>query len=163
MKVQSLMTRQVETCDPATNLSATAMIMWRKDCGVVPVVDGRGIFVGIVTDRDICMATATRHCPPEGLTAGDVMTRSVFSVRPEDDVRVALETMRMQKVRRLPVIDGEDRLQGMLSINDLVLAAHAHGGRHHAGIAAEEVLEALQGICEHRASSPQPHEVLAAA
>jgi CBS domain-containing protein len=163
MRVQDLMTRQVESCDPATNLATAAMIMWRRDCGVVPVVDRRGVLVGIVTDRDICIATATRHHPPEALTAAEVMTRSIFSVRPEDDVRVALETMRTQKVRRLPVIDAQDRLQGMLSINDLVLAVDP-SARRRTGLAAEDVYQALQAICQHRASplEPAPKEALAA-
>jgi len=164
MRVQDLMTREVETCDPATNLATAAMIMWRRDCGIVPVVDRRGILVGLVTDRDICIATATRHRPPEALTAAEVMTGSIFSVRPEDDARKALETMRIQRVRRLPVIDAADRLQGMLSINDLVLAADV-SARRKGALPADEVLQALHGICEHRPSPlrPAPHEELATA
>lgn len=159
MKVQDLMTRQVETCDPATNLATVAMIMWRRDCGIVPVVDRRGVLVGVVTDRDICIATATRHRPPEALTAAEVMTGSIFSVRPDEEIRHALETMRIQKVRRLPVIDADDRLRGMLSINDLVIAAAA--GRKGA-LSMDEVFQALRGICEHRPSplKPAAHEEL---
>jgi CBS domain-containing protein len=165
MKIQDLMTRQVETCDPATNLTTAAMIMWRKDCGIVPVVDRRGVLLGVLTDRDICFACATRHVPPESLTAADVMTRSIFSVRPEDDVLTALETMRTQQVRRLPVLDAEDRLRGMLSINDLVLAVDTSRARPRGGVLADEVLRAMQGIGRHRASplEPAPREALAPA
>jgi CBS domain-containing protein len=165
MKVQDLMTREVETCDPATNLATVAMIMWRRDCGIVPVVDRRGILVGLVTDRDICIAVATRHRTPEALTAAEVMTGAIFSVRPEDDARRALETMRIQKVRRVPVLDAEDRLRGMLSINDLVLAADSSGARRKGALSADEVFHALHGICEHRPSllRPAPHDELATA
>ncbi len=61
MKVQSIMTRDVEACTAETNLADAAMIMWRNDCGVVPVVEepDRRV-IGLITDRDICMAVATK-------------------------------------------------------------------------------------------------------
>lgn len=149
MKIQELMTRDVETCGPATDVAAVSMIMWRQDCGIVPVVDDDRRLIGVITDRDVCMALATRHRRPEELTARELMSGTLFTVRPEDDVRVALETMKSRRVRRLPVADAERRLRGMLSINDLVMAAQPSGARLTPELSANDLLTALQGICRH--------------
>src|SRR5439155_7015286 len=105
MKVQDVMTKGVESCRRSTDLAAAAMIMWRMDCGVVPVVgdDGREA-VGMITDRDICVAVATRHRRPEEITVGEVVSGTLYKVRPGDDIRAALEAMRAERVRRLPVV-----------------------------------------------------------
>lgn len=165
MKVQEIMTSAVETCKPTTDLAAVAMTMWRQDCGVVPVVDDTGRVVGVVTDRDICMALATRHRRAEELTAREVMSDKLFSVRPDDDVRSVLEAMRAERVRRLPVADGEWRLQGIVSINDVVLRARPSGAHVTPEPSANDVLATLQGICVHPlpAKRPKRKEELATA
>ena len=165
MKIQEIMTRQVEACKPKTDLAAVSMTMWRRDCGIVPVIDDTRRVLGVVTDRDICMALATRHRRAEELTAQDVMGDRFYSVGPDDEVRVALETMRTRRVRRLPVVDVERRLQGIVSINDLVLHAHPSGARATPGISANDVLTTFQGICGHPlpAARPQEKEPLVAA
>jgi CBS domain-containing protein len=149
MKVHQVMVREVEACHPATDLAAVSMIMWRQDCGVVPVIDDQRRVLGVISDRDICMALATRHRRAEEVTAHEVMSGRVFSVRPDDDVRAALETMKTERVRRLPVVDTERRLQGIVSISDLVMRAQSSGGLASEGISANDVLLALQGICGH--------------
>ena len=165
MKIQELMTSEVEACRPSTDLAAVSMIMWGQDCGIVPVTDDARRVLGVVTDRDICMALATRHRRDEELTAQEVMSARLFSVHPDDDVRVALETMRTQRVRRLPVVDAEQRLLGIVSINDVVLLAQPSGARVTTGLSANDVLVTLQSICGHPvpARRPQPKEELIAA
>lgn len=158
MKTHELMTRDVDACSPATDLAAVSMAMWRQDCGIVPVIDDGRHVLGVITDRDICMALATRHRRAEELNAGEVMSGEVAFVRPEDDVRVALETMRTRRVRRLPVVDTEQRLRGVVSINDVVLHARPSGGRVTSGISANDVLSTLQGICGHSLPAPPPQE-----
>ena len=158
MKIQELMTREVDASSPATDLAAVSMTMWRQDCGIVPIIDDARRVVGVVTDRDICMALATRHRRAEELTAGEVMTDRLILVRPEEDVRVALEAMRTQRVRRLPVVDAEHRLRGVVSINDLVLHAQPSGGRVTPGISANDLLATLQGICGHPLPAIRPQE-----
>jgi len=158
MKIQELMTSQVEACRPTTDLAAVSMTMWRQDCGIVPVIDDTRRVLGVVTDRDICMALATRHHRAEELTAQDVMSDRLFSVRPDDEGHVALETMRIQRVRRLPVVDAEQRLQGMVSINDLVLHAQPSGARATSGLTANELLTTLRGICGHPVPAKRPQE-----
>jgi CBS domain-containing protein len=149
MKVQDLMKKDVDSCGRNTDLAAAAMIMWRKDCGVVPVVGNEGEAVGMITDRDICMAVATRHLRPEEIAVSEVMSDKVYKVRPGDDIRAALEAMRSERVRRLPVVSPDGVLQGIISINDIVLAAGRSTGGKRPDILAEDVLEVLKSICEH--------------
>jgi CBS domain-containing protein len=146
MRVRDLMTRHVETCRSTDDLASAAMIMWRNDCGMVPVTDDGKHVVGIITDRDICMAAATRHLRPEEIPVGDVVTHHVVAARSDDDLKSALDLMRTEHIRRLPVIDQEKRLEGVLSINDVILGA-VHGGNSSPSM--NDVMTTLQGICAH--------------
>ena len=149
MKVQDVMTKGVESCGRNTNLAAAAMIMWRMDCGAVPVVsDDRREVVGMITDRDICVAAATQHKRADEIRVGEIISGTVYKVRPGDDIRAALEAMRSERVRRLPVV-GPAGLLGIISINDIVLAAGKSVGRARPEITAEDVLEVMKAICEH--------------
>jgi CBS domain-containing protein len=149
MKVQAIMSSAVETCEPGTDLAAVAMTMWRRDCGIVPVVDASRRVVGVLTDRDICMAVATQHRRPEELVARDVMSSRLHTVRPDDDVARALEVMGEGQVRRLPVVDADRRLKGLVSMNDIVLHAQEVRPRTVPLLSANDVLAALQRICSH--------------
>ncbi len=149
MRVNVIMSGDVETCEPSTDLAAVSMMMWRRDCGIVPVVDPSRRVLGVVTDRDICMAASTRHRRPEELTAREVMSGKLFTVLPDVDVRVALDAMRTQKVRRLPVVDADGKLRGIVSLNDIVLHAQPVKPRMGTLLSANDVLAALQEICGH--------------
>ena len=147
MKVRDWMNAQVEACEPSADLSCAAMIMWRRDCGFVPVVNQEtGKLAGVVTDRDICMAVATRRRAPEVLTAEDVMSSPVYACKPDDDVATALGTMRKRQVRRLPVLGDDGRLVGVLAFADVI----RHGGKATArvqhAITPQELLDALREI-----------------
>lgn len=144
MKVQTVMTKDVATCGPHTDLAAVATLMWQRDCGIVPVVGDAGSVVGVVTDRDICIAAATRGLAPSHISAGDVMSHPIHACMATDDVSEALGVMKKFRIRRLPVIDESGRLKGILSVNDLITAT----GRAK-GPAAKDVLAALTAICAH--------------
>ncbi len=146
MNVREIMTSSVEDCRPSTDLAAAAAIMWRNDCGVVPVVDDGLRVAGVITDRDICMAAATRHRRPEELTAGQVMSGRVHTVRPDADVRDALELMRAHRVRRLPVTDDQGVLCGMLSITDVIRRTTSGRRRATGEPTGEEVVQAMRLI-----------------
>lgn len=148
MQVQQIMTRTVKTCMPETNLADVAWLMWENDCGSIPVVDDQRRLRGMITDRDICMAVATKGRPAQNITAGEVMSQNAYACRPEDDVRTALLSMASHQVRRLPVVNRDNVIQGILSINDVILKAEEPG---FPGISCNDVLEALKGICKHRA------------
>jgi CBS domain-containing protein len=144
MKVKDLQTSDVRACNPDTNLAKAAQIMWDCDCGVVPVVDDNKTLLGIITDRDICIATATRSAAPADLVVRDVMsTGQVHFCRPDDDVRTVLATMSTHRVRRLPVIDRQNKLIGIVSLTDLVRRAEYRSG---AEVPAAELLDALRSI-----------------
>lgn len=125
MKVKDLMTSAVKSCSPTTDLAAAAKIMWEGDCGAVPVTDDRGKVVGIITDRDICIAAATRSRMEGEIPVQDVISKNLYTCAPGDDVRAALDTMRSRKVRRLPVVGHDGQLAGILSLHDIALQARS--------------------------------------
>ncbi len=126
MKVGNLMNPNVETVRAEDNLAQTAMVMWRKDCGFAPVVDD-GRVVGVITDRDICMASATKHEAPEAIAVRDTMASQVHTCRVDDDIESALGLMKERQVHRLPVLDGDGRLAGVISFSDVVRQATQDG------------------------------------
>src|SRR3970040_2346044 len=101
MKVKDIMTAEPRTCSPGTNLAAAAALMLDGDCGILPVVD-KGKLVGVVTDRDMFIALATRNKLPSQVTVGDVARKPVWTCGPDDEVHAALPTMKAHQVRRLP-------------------------------------------------------------
>jgi CBS domain-containing protein len=153
MKVKDVMTREVLTCTPETTLAEAAQLMWDGDCGILPVVEN-GKLVGVVTDRDMYVALATRNVPAARLKVGAVATKTPFTCTPEDDIQTALATMRQARVRRLPVVGFGNTVAGMLSMNDIVLAAGT--GKD---VKADDVLTTLQAICVHR--QPAQHVAVA--
>ena len=146
MNVKEVMTTDVQTCRPETNLAEVARTMWDADCGVVPILDGERSLVGVITDRDICIAAATRSTSPADIRTQEVMSGTVFTCRQDDDVRDALQIMRDRRVRRLPVLGDREELVGIVSLNDLVAAAAC---RRAADVPGEEFLETLKAICAH--------------
>jgi len=149
MKVKEIMTANPKTCDLNASLADAAKAMWESDCGILPVLkDGKEI-VGVLTDRDICMGSAMRDRNPSGVSVEEVMNGELFSVLPEDDVQQALETMQQRKIRRLPVVDSEGELKGVLSMNDVVLSAAERGSKKASGISHADIVSTFQAICEH--------------
>ena len=161
MKVEHVMTKDVQTCRPETNLADAAMRMWRNDCGALPVVaDGEKV-IGIITDRDICMAGATKHRDQASIRVEEVISGKVYGCSPDVDIHEALKIMRKNQVRRLPIIRAEDgKLVGILSLNDVVLQEQ---GGAKAVLSAEDVEQTMRAICAHRALplAKQPPQALA--
>ena len=152
MKVQDVMTRDVHTCRPETNLSMAAMQMWNGDFGVLPVLGDGGKVVGMITDRDICMAAATKHQDPAAIRVEEVISGQVYACSPDTEIHEALKTMQQRQVRRLPVINADDgRLAGILSLNDVALKTQPDG---NADLKAQNVEDTLRAICAHPAVAP---------
>jgi CBS domain-containing protein len=149
MKIKDIMTTEVRTCSPGTNLAAAAALMLDGDCGILPVVD-EGRLVGIVTDRDMYIALATRNRRASQINVGDVARKQVWTCGPDDAVQTALERMKEHRVRRLPVEGFGGTVMGIVSMNDIVLAAGARKP-----IRNEEVVDTFQEICAHH--QPVPH------
>jgi CBS domain-containing protein len=153
MKIREIMTERPEACTPSTDLAAAAMIMWRNDCGFVPVVsEDRSKTLGAITDRDICIAVATRHARPEELRVGEVMSGRLVSVTPDDDIEHATDLMRYEQLRRLPVVGPGDELEGVVTLRDILMRAGPAKGRRHPGVSSEQIVQAMRGICERRES-----------
>jgi CBS domain-containing protein len=151
MNVEHLMTRDVESCTPEATLTQAAMIMWRRDCGFVPVVEGPASrFAGVITDRDICIAAATKHVSPDSVRVGTVMNRRAVTCAPSDDAKVAMRRMGETQVRRLPVVDKDGKLMGVLSLNDLVLASERNTRREDESISYADVMGTFRAISAHR-------------
>jgi len=158
MKVRELMTREADSCGLDTSLAAAAKLMGQLRRGFLPVVGEGGNVVGVITDRDICVALGTRS-----EKASEVLVREVvlpkdrtyaklYTCTPDDKIHCVLKTMREAKIRRLPVVNAEGELQGILSIDDLVLQACEHAGKE--GISCAEVVETYQAICRPRVGHP---------
>ncbi len=148
MNVSDLMTMAVQTCTPGDNLQRAAQLMWENDCGIVPVVDGDRRVVGMITDRDICMAAYTHGQTLWQLSVSDAMAKRVHGVRENDPLEVVDTLMRRTRVRRVPVLDGDGRLKGILSMNDLARHAHRGAGRKANGLSGDSIVQTLAAICE---------------
>jgi CBS domain-containing protein len=148
MNVQDVMTVNVESCGPQANLAEAAMIMWKRDCGVVPIVDAHGKLLGMITDRDICMAVATRDRRAAEISVSEVMSKEVLTCTPVEDVHDAMTMMQKDQIRRLPVVDESGVLCGILSLNDIAL--HAKKGASKKRISHRDAINTLKAISQHR-------------
>ncbi len=151
MKVSELMTRDVKTCGEHDFLNVAAKIMWDNDCGFVPVLGGNSRVVGILTDRDICMAAYTQGEPLHRLRAAGAMAQTVVSCTPEDDLATAEKLMKDNKVHRLPVCDSSGNIAGVLSLSDIAREAERErqSGRSKQ-VRSSEIAETLGAICQPR-------------
>ncbi len=164
MKVKEVMVEEVKFCGPGDSLNRAAQIMWENDCGCVPVINEESRVVGMLTDRDICMAAYTQGATLSSIPVSSVMSRKLFACRPSDDVPTAERIMREHQVRRLPVTDKEAKLIGIVSLTDIARAM----GTTLSAAGKAKVADTLVDICApHRsAASPQstqlesPHKVL---
>ncbi len=149
MRVQDVMTRNVKACQPEATVDQAAMMMWDYDCGVLPVVDYDGRVMGMITDRDIAIAASTRGRLTTQIKVGEVMSGNVHARAEDEDIKSALNTMRRERVRRLPVINREGKLAGILSINDVVLRAEESRVGRVPDISQEDVVSTFKALCEH--------------
>jgi CBS domain-containing protein len=154
MRVHDIMTADVKTCTPETTLPQVAQRMWTAGCGALPVLNARGVLAGIITDRDISMALISTGRRPTQIPAWEVMTRTVHTCRPDDDVSDALETMRTFKVRRLPVLSRNGPLEGILSLDDIIMRALAADAP-----TSTEIMDALREIFRYRNVENEPELV----
>jgi CBS domain-containing protein len=146
MKVKDVMTVRVATCRPETNLAEATALMWDNDCGALPVLGETGQLAGIVTDRDICIALGTRNIRSSELSVRDVLRDHTLVCKSSDNVHTALQTMRDGKIRRLPVVNDNSLLEGIISMDDLVLNAVGSAGKMGSVISYGDVVTTLQAI-----------------
>ena len=161
-RIDELMTRDVRCCGPRDCLDAAAYGMWEADCGCLPVVDsdGAGQLVGIVTDRDVCMAALFTGKPLFEIRVEDVMSRDVRSCSPDDPPEEAQAIMQEWQLRRLPVVDAGGRLVGLVSLADLARIAGQRRNKK-TPVAKATLADTLAAICEPTPREPgqRPAEV----
>lgn len=143
MRVEKIMTKQVSSCSPESTLAEAARLMWEHDCGCLPVCAGNGAtrVAGVITDRDICMSALFKGLPLHELRVSDAMSRQLESCRPGDPIADAEKVMRQARIRRLPVVDEQGSLLGIITLADLAREA-ARAGME------KEVGDTLAAICE---------------
>lgn len=133
MRVSEIMTRDVRVTSPSQTIQEAAAIMADIDAGAVPVRDHDRL-VGMITDRDIAIRAIARGKGAE-TSVGDIMTADVRYCFDDEDTEHVLDNLGDQQIRRLPVVNRDKRLVGILSLGDLA----NHGGNSHAGAALAEI------------------------
>jgi len=156
MNVGQLMTRQLRTCHRDDSLNVAAQIMWEEDCGCVPVVEEASLdrprLVGMLTDRDICMAAYTRGKPLTAIQVHSIMERDLATCVPTDPVDVALTILRTRQLHRLPVVEGDGELVGLLSLADVARESRREAERMaESSVTAQAVGDTVVRISESRA------------
>lgn len=175
MKVSACMSTSPATCLVSDSLHDAARIMWEKECGFVPVLD-QGRLVGVITDRDVAMAAYIQGSPLGQIPVEVAMARVVYAVSPDDDLETAEARMRSVRVRRLPVVDPDRGLVGVLALTDLFRARAAestepaeaeveyleddlaHLGRTYAQIATSRAQEARRDAPSAPAPASRPED-----
>ncbi|AKF02938.1 CBS domain-containing protein [Sandaracinus amylolyticus] len=156
MRVEEIMTRDPRCCAPQDDVSTAARIMWEQDCGVVPVVDDEGAPVGMITDRDICMAAYTRGAKLSDMSIETVMSRDVRTCRASDPIGSAERVMANAQVRRLAVVDDRGRVIGVVSLGDLARSRRRSPIRRTVEHLFADVARTLAAISQPRAERPAP-------
>jgi CBS domain-containing protein len=121
-KVRDVMTDRPRCVTLETPITEAAQLMESEDIGSLPVLDD-GQLAGVITDRDIVVRAIAKGKDPRGMPVREVASKDPVTVYAEDDLSNALETMANEQVRRLPVVDEENRLVGVLSQADIGLGA----------------------------------------
>ena len=151
MKVQNLMTTEVKCCAEYNTLNTAAQMMWDNDIGCVPVVDKEGRAIGILTDRDICMSAYLQGVPLTGAPVTSAMSKEMFSCSGDDDIAAAENLMRAKQVHRLPVLDAQRHVIGIISLNDIArecaLEAETKEKRQ---VSDAEIAQVLASVCAPR-------------
>lgn len=135
MKVSEVMTRDVQTVRPDQPVKEAASSMLSADAGSIPVIDGERL-IGMITDRDIAVRGVAKGYGPD-TPVRELMTNEIICARDDDDVEDIAGKMSEAQVRRLPVIDDEERLCGIVSLGDLSRGADE-----------DAAAEALEGVTE---------------
>lgn len=148
LRVDSIMSRDVHSCQLHDTLNVPARIMWDRDCGCVPVVNAEGRVVSMITDRDICMAAYTQGRLLHDIAVADVCSRELSKCYSDELVSDAAHTMALAQVRRLPVVDSNGRLVGLLSLSDLI--RHAWTARLHGHEADPRLAVLLESVSRPR-------------
>ena len=138
MKIKDIMTENVQVANKTDSVLDIAKMMKTHDCGSIPVAENDKL-VGMITDRDIVLRCVCESCDPQDMTAGECMSSKILYCRGSDNPEDVLKNMGEQAIRRLPVVDENKRLIGIVSFGDLSAACN---DKASAGRAMEDIREA---------------------
>ena len=123
MKVKDVMQMNVGLCSTEDSLMKAAETMLRRDCGVLPIVNEEKRVVGMLTDRDVCLAVAARNRKASDVKTKELLRGETIVCADEDRLEDALKKMRKHQIERLAVVGAGGELVGVLSIADILLSA----------------------------------------
>jgi len=146
------MQHDVKTCKNSDTVAMAGQVLGRIGAGILPVLDEEGRVVGIVTDRDLILSLVTRDARPSDLAVGDIMRQPVHSCAASDEIINALEQMHRHGVRRLPVVGHDGRIEGILSLDDVVATSRANFDEAVAKSLDSAIVRILEAGIEHRSS-----------
>jgi CBS domain-containing protein len=135
MKIKDILTRDPHVIRPDAMICEAAKMMKQCDIGMLPVCDGQRL-MGTLTDRDLTVRAIAEGCDPVSTKVKDVMTANVFWCYDDQDIEAAAQLMEEKQIRRLPIVNRQKRLVGIVSLGDLAL-------RSNNDRLAEEVLECV--------------------
>ena len=151
MRIREIMTESPQACRLGDSANEAARIMWDRDCGVVPIVDQAGHVVGVVTDRDICMAAYFQGVPLSHIAVASIMSPDVSTCSRDAELSEAERLMQERQIHRLPVVDDGGCLVGILSLSDVARGVKRSGGLSRKDGEAQELLQTVACISEPRA------------
>jgi CBS domain-containing protein len=151
MNVRDIMSATVSCCGLHDDLESIALLMMNNDCGSIPITNDLGQPIGMITDRDIAIAAAARHKALWQLRAEDFFTGQPVAVcNADDDIHAALAVMHNARVHRLPVINSDSEVLGILSMDDVVSCAERGiRGQGSPDLSYDDAIMTLKGMSRH--------------
>ena len=146
MKAKELMIKTVHSVNVDQNLQDAAQLMWEKDCGWAPVIDENGKVQATITDRDIAMAAYLNNARLADIPLHKAQSKSLVTCSQSDDISAIEKIMQSHQLRRLPVVDRNGKLVGLIALNDIAIAYRS--GKN--GIDAKGLSDTLAAICSHQ-------------
>jgi CBS domain-containing protein len=149
MNIKDVMTTNPRYCVPGDTSTHAARIMKDKNVGIVPIIasDIDHKLIGVVTDRDLCLAIVAQNVQPDSVQVRQCMTTPIVTVWPEDDVQKALALMSENQVRRIPVVNEDGMLEGMVATADIV---------QRASVSSDKMYDAFKKISEPTEQASKP-------
>ncbi|MET0385220.1 MAG: CBS domain-containing protein [Polyangiales bacterium] len=150
------MSMDVASCSMDDSMNRVAQLMWERDCGCVPIVDELSRVIGIITDRDVCMAAYTQGRSLAELPVSLACSRDVQTCRGSDSLARAEALMTRAQVRRLPVVDDAGVLVGLLSLGDLAHRLKNVGAARSDTLGLRHVAAVLEAVTRPRRVPESP-------
>jgi CBS domain-containing protein len=151
MKVAEIMVKNVCSSHADITLDELALTMWNEDCGCVPLINEQRQPVGVVTDRDIAIASALQHKAPWDIYAHELSAdKPLYLCSETDDVKVALELMQTHQIRRVIVVNDDGELAGIISMGDVL--ARTGAGKNKLSYGAIDAM--MKSVSGHHAPMP---------